>query len=626
MVTKGGKISSGAKYKAGSKVKVGKKEQLGKSDSRQLSYWELQVETMTQKQLRKKAKELGLKTGGSKKQLQNRIKKDLKKDQRIDENAVLSVDDQGSITAVHYQEPGFQVDIIDQDIEPHKDASVDRLDQGMYAINQESGLGGQESLLVTVSDNPLDETINNNYNNEKRKETSDPDQRGFRGNQAENEVIDVHASEGWQLVERPSRGHDLVFKKGSQEKYFDVKEIDETVDSGKSLEKGRVQIDKQELARIKNWEKESPSREAGFIIKINRDDGQEEWKQLSLTKADQLMKGKVDPVKIPFSELEKLPDYLINTSGSSSLTITQQAKARAASKKKRKKRGYVPPAKIDKVTVDNPLVSEATVSQSKSVIDEAEAWERNAKGQQIFKAEGMEGLKKRNKLSKTIKVEKTITRGKNKGQVKIERKKNPERVPDSWIKQKQQYDRLQEQERILAEYRKQQKIPLFIPIKSGMKSRASNDLIDLKELDDLPKVDVVAEKPPKGVKSVSLGGQNLQAAIDQNMHFKGLYFQDGSQKKPLPHFAHYDKIIADNDETGHYSAYMVNYYMLDDPLAENVDFGKGKLEAANEEKAMSFFAKQIINSSAYRRNLAVNDIIEKDMDASLTYRNFQNRS
>lgn len=81
------------------------------------------------------------------------------------------------------------------------------------------------------------------------------------------------------------------------------------MDSGKGIEKGRVQIDKKELQRIKKWEKAKANRKAAFIININYNNDKSEWKLLSLEKASKLMRGKKDPVKIPFTEIEKLPDF-----------------------------------------------------------------------------------------------------------------------------------------------------------------------------------------------------------------------------------------------------------------------------------------------------------------------------
>ena len=143
----------------------------------------------------------------------------------------------------------------------------------------------------------------------KRTEVADPDTRGYRGNKAENDVIDVFQDKGWKVEERPSNGHDMVLsKKNAKLRYFDVKEIDETVDSGDGTEKGRVQIDRAELQRFKDWEKETDGK-AFVIININYDDKSEKWKKLTLPKASKLMKGKADPVKIPFTEIEKLPDF-----------------------------------------------------------------------------------------------------------------------------------------------------------------------------------------------------------------------------------------------------------------------------------------------------------------------------
>ncbi|MFX1476627.1 MAG: hypothetical protein ACFFCI_00715 [Promethearchaeota archaeon] len=143
----------------------------------------------------------------------------------------------------------------------------------------------------------------------KRAEVVQVDRRGYRGSHAENEVIDHFASEGWKVVERPSYGHDIVFQKGGYKRYYDVKEINEVVDSGKGIEQGRVQIDKGELRQIRNWEKKSTNRKAGFLIKINRANNKVEWKELSLDQASQLMRGKTDPVKLSASELESLPKF-----------------------------------------------------------------------------------------------------------------------------------------------------------------------------------------------------------------------------------------------------------------------------------------------------------------------------
>ncbi len=164
MTSKGGRIPSGSSNPSGSRVASGSKFNSGKNEQR-ISYWELQVESMKRSQLREKAKELGLSPSGNPRTLKNRIKKELKKDQKIGDNAVLSVSDQGSITAAHFEEKDFNVDIIDHDLEAHKDASVERLGEGMYAVNQESGLGGKESLLVTVSD-PDPRVKNDNLDHE----------------------------------------------------------------------------------------------------------------------------------------------------------------------------------------------------------------------------------------------------------------------------------------------------------------------------------------------------------------------------------------------------------------------------------------------------------------------------
>ncbi|MFX0171973.1 MAG: SAP domain-containing protein [Candidatus Hodarchaeota archaeon] len=135
MTSKGGKIPSGSKVSAGSKVSSGKSEQ-GSSTELGMSYWELQLETMNRKQLRKKAKGMDLSTSGSKDQLKNRIKKELMKEKPIDETTALKNIPEGSITTAHFEEEDFQVSIVDKDIEPHIEAKTERLGEGVYSLKK----------------------------------------------------------------------------------------------------------------------------------------------------------------------------------------------------------------------------------------------------------------------------------------------------------------------------------------------------------------------------------------------------------------------------------------------------------------------------------------------------------
>ncbi|MFX0172350.1 MAG: hypothetical protein ACFE9L_10545 [Candidatus Hodarchaeota archaeon] len=267
----------------------------------------------------------------------------------------------------------------------------------------------------------------------------------------------------------------------------------------------------------------------------------------------------------------------------------------------RKKQVSLVEGESHNIKVDIPLVDFATVSFPKSWIKTEASYEKIE-----------EDLKKARKQGK--------------------------KYPESWNNHEKLAKQLDRNRDIMRDYQEASKIPFYIPIESGSgQSRVSNDLVPLEDFQKLPKVDIIAEKTTKGYlteeqakkKVLSAGGNNIQASIDDNMQFQGLYFQDGSQDNPLPHFAKFDKIIVDSDDTGHYTAYFTNYYVYDDPFKENIYFSKDakqiKLELDNQKqkyefRAMRFFTQQIIDSSAYRRNLAVQDTIKKDLETSLTYR------
>ncbi len=302
------------------------------------------------------------------------------------------------------------------------------------------------------------------------------------------------------------------------------------------------------------------------------------------------------------------------------MTLTQIAKSNFELPKKRRKTKFgVSYGREYTVAVDQtqiPILSQAQINYSKSLVKLAKQWEDNTNGQQLFHRLGEKEFHRRANQSKVERLQLAKT----------------ERVAKYWVTTKDSYDRLEEQERLREIYQQKHLIPMYEPIKAPAGVRASSNLIDpaLFQPQNLEKFDIVVEKPSeipkdkkKNLKVLSLGGQNLQASIDDNLRFKGFYFQDGSQTDPLPHFGDYDTIQLQNDSdpAGHYSSYILNYYVKGDPKLKNVDFGRGKLEMANEFKAMRFLAQQIVTSSAFRRNKAIDDVIVFNMDSSLKYRN-----
>jgi Holliday junction resolvase len=137
----------------------------------------------------------------------------------------------------------------------------------------------------------------------------DNDSRGYRGKNAENELIGMYSKMGWNLLENRSRGSiDIILQKGKHKKAIEIKKINEYVSKGNSKrERGRVQLSEKEVETIRNWRDAGSNRSATIAIKIKYEDGVVEWKRLTLATADKLSDGKTFPMKIPFTKLTKLP-------------------------------------------------------------------------------------------------------------------------------------------------------------------------------------------------------------------------------------------------------------------------------------------------------------------------------
>lgn len=148
-------------------------------------------------------------------------------------------------------------------------------------------------------------------------------------------------------------------------------------------------------------------------------------------------------------------------------------------------------------------------------------------------------------------IQAEVSHKKNKTELNKARRQK-KKYPEKWEIDEKLANQLERNRNIMEDYQKANKIPFYEAIKSGSEqSRVSNDLIPLEDFDNLPKVDIIAEKTTKGyltdeqvrMKTLSAGGNYIQASIDENMRFQGLYFQDGSQDNPLPHFAKFDKVV-----------------------------------------------------------------------------------
>jgi len=163
----------------------------------------------------------------------------------------------------------------------------------------------------------------------------------------------------------------------------------------------------------------------------------------------------------------------------------------------------------------------------------------------------------------------------------------------------------------------------------------TTEIVPIPLFSDLPEVDILQEKKydvdTTGKTVNSTKGQNIQAVFDNNMELKGLWTQQSAKDDPIPNFAKAKEIWVDQDDTGHYIAYLNNLYAFDDPLRKNVRFHTSSgLEPSfdqepthiNEAKALRFLAKNYVNSAAYRRNLRVSSPVIKNIigEEALTYR------
>jgi len=108
------------------------------------------------------------------------------------------------------------------------------------------------------------------------------DGRGFRGRDAEKQVLAKLEKRGWTCFHDFSRGHDILAVKKDRQVYIDVKEINEFVSSGSNkVERGRIQVNKKE-----------------------------EWKGFKAKKVWELIKNrKSDPIKLSWSELESIGEW-----------------------------------------------------------------------------------------------------------------------------------------------------------------------------------------------------------------------------------------------------------------------------------------------------------------------------
>jgi hypothetical protein len=182
--------------------------------------------------------------------------------------------------------------------------------------------------------------------------------------------------------------------------------------------------------------------------------------------------------------------------------------------------------------------------------------------------------------------------------------------------------------KLLTEYEKKQWIPFYLP-------NNNKSLVGLDDFKQVKFVDYLTEKeallPKDRGNYVVTTGQHIQTQVfdipkgSGNFEWVGLYYQKRSKatkNNPIPTIVKAKQIRADNDDAGHFIAYINNMYAFDDPLKKNFKIeGKSNVIRPDEFKAMRFLSKSIINSLGRKRNLAIEDAIIKNLGArALKYR------
>jgi len=184
-----------------------------------------------------------------------------------------------------------------------------------------------------------------------------------------------------------------------------------------------------------------------------------------------------------------------------------------------------------------------------------------------------------------------------------------------------------------------------LPIGTNKGGR-QNDLVDIADFDNLPVKKYMIEKEQPLIDAkiaysqddiIRTGGNEIQSSFDNELNFVGLFDQRIRKKGEwTPHFAKAEMIFVDDDGAGNYMAYMNNLYAFNNPMKANMFFvdkeGNVSKEgrSPDELKAYKFWASQMSNSAAYRRNriivalvkdvLKPEDFVKGEQYAPLTYR------
>lgn len=113
------------------------------------------LDEMSLAELRIVAIRYDVKSGGIKKDtLKNRIKRKQKQMGETSDPNLQNLPSGESVTTADYETEDLHITVIDHDIEPHKEVEIDDLGEGVYRVQQKPAYGGQEDIIVTITDTP----------------------------------------------------------------------------------------------------------------------------------------------------------------------------------------------------------------------------------------------------------------------------------------------------------------------------------------------------------------------------------------------------------------------------------------------------------------------------------------
>ena len=545
---------------------------------------------MSVAELRVLAPRYGVKSGGiEQKVLVARIKKAQSELDDTNEN-LQNLPSGSSITTAFYDgdkmDSDYDVSIIDKDVEPHKEAKILDQGKGVYLIEQTTVLGEQEVTAVTITDSEQ------GMKNKHRLAELEKQVKSTQGSKEHHDLPTSNYIENRdEIIQLKDNFRSAKFQ---QEEYRKRKEWNQ---------EGEGEMYAKEELKNKEWAKESEIaiHSLGGHTSWYEMDKQELSDEMVSYRTVKLLKEEADKQKVLKSDdkrirnRKKLEEKILSN-------IVQ-------------KQPYLDSIELDSETQIQALTQSKFETEMETQIVSPDP-----------KQKGSSKIPNRFSLSDNI----------------IEPQKYADFPKGSAWKEARIIH-----EKRRKEYQKKDLVPILHPIRGKKKvgnKQPGNEVVDIKELKKIPKVDILHEKgypqldEHKNDSLLSTGGQNLQNVYSDNLEYKGVFFQDSTHEEPINHFAVANEIWVDSDDAGHYIGYMNNLFTRTDkkgnpdPFYPNVRFktkdGFTTPKAVTEHQAMRFWVGNHIDSAGYRRNLVLSAPVVRQLvgKKALSYRSAQGKN